>query len=333
MKRFTQQTVSEEGARTDRNGVAIGGLQRAAVVQSIRDAAPPLAVSTAKAAFTAYGRATSGARPLPDFLIIGTKKGGTTSMMSWLIEHPDVLRMFPRMQRRKSPHYFDMNYALGERWYRAHFPTSAARAIHTKRTGSNTLVGEASPYYMFHPAAAQRIHDTLPDVKLIVLLREPVARAYSNYWDRVATGHESLPTFESAIAAEEERLSGVSAHELIDAKAYSYHHDHHAYFARGRYAEQLRPFFSLFGSAQMLVLPADRMFIDAQATFDRVQSFLDLRRTAVPLLPRNERKGYPPIAPNTAARLKERYAPHNVDLFELLGEDFGWDTGSGAKNC
>jgi hypothetical protein len=292
----------------------------------MRERTPEVAVSTAKAVFNAYGQATSAARPLPDFLVIGTKKGGTTSMMSWLVEHPDVLRMFPRFQRRKSPHYFDINYARGQRWYRAHFPSSLARAAHANRKGVRPLVGEASPYYMFHPAAAQRISETVPDVKLIALLREPVARAYSNYWDRVVTGHEDLPTFELAMAAEEERLSGVSNAQLLDAKAYNYHHDHHAYFARGCYAEQLRPFFDLFSRDQLLVLPADRMFRDAQLAFDRVQSFLGLRMTDVPLIPRNERKGYPPIAPDTAAELAARYAPLNDDLFELLGDDFGWNS-------
>jgi hypothetical protein len=74
------------------------------------------------------------------------------------------------------------------------------------------------------------------------------------------------------------------------------------------------------------VLPADRMFRDAQLAFDRVQSFLGLRMTDVPLIPRNERKGYPPIAPDTAAELAARYAPLNDDLFELLGDDFGWNS-------
>ncbi len=320
MVAMTDQKPGSGGA-----GSSIGGLQRSSAVEGIQDKVPERIVSGAKTALTAYGQATSRFRPLPDFLVIGTKKGGTTSMMSWLIDHPHVMRMFPRFQRRKSPHYFDINYARGEAWYRAHFPTRAARSLHARRTGVHPLVGEASPYYMFHPTAARRIHETIPDAKLIALLREPGSRAYSNYWDRVATGNEDLPTFEAALDAEAERLSSVSDESLRAPDAYSFDHDHHSYLARGRYAEQLRPIFDIVGRERVLVLAADGMFKDAQGTFDRVQDFLGLPAEPVPLRARNERsEKYPPIAPTTRERLTSYYAPHNRDLFELLGQDFGW---------
>ena len=302
----------------------IGGLQRAGFVQPLRDRLPDNAVEAARSAFTLYGSATARLRPLPDFLIIGTKKGGTTSMMSWLVEHPSVMRMFPRYLRRKSPHYFDINFAKGDAWYRSHFPSTAARALRARRTHSPVLSGEASPYYMFHPAAAERVHATAPHIRLVAILREPVSRAYSNYWDRVATGNEDLPTFEAAIAAEDQRLSEVTEDDLRDPSYYSYHHDHHTYLARGRYAEQLRRFIDVFGSDQLLVLPADDMFKRAQPTFDTVQRFLGLPAAPVPLLARNERSGYPPIEPETKERLQAYYAPYNAELTALLGRDFGW---------
>jgi hypothetical protein len=302
----------------------IGGLQRPAAISSLRDRVPEPIVEGAKRAFEQLGEATARWRDLPDFLIIGTKKGGTTSMMSWLIAHPDVMRLVPGFQRRKSPHYFDLHYDRGEAWYRGHFPTSAARTLHARRHGHRPLLGEASPYYMFHPAAAARIHETAPQVRLIALLREPVARAYSNYWDRVATGHEELPSFEEALAAEDARLASVTADSLSPPGAYSYDHDHHAYLARGRYAEQLQPYLDLFGRDRMLVLPAEDMFRTPQGTFDRVQTFLGLRLQPVTLTPRNQRTGYPPIAPETKSRLEEYYRPHNARLCEMLGQDFGW---------
>src|SRR5262245_25168277 len=221
-------------------------MDRSSKVQGLRDRLPDGAVSAAKGVVLASGWVTAGLRVLPDFLIIGCKKGGTTSLMNWLVEHPDVARMYPSFQRRKSPHYFDVNYARGEAWYRAHFPTRMSVARREHRSGRRPLVGEASPYYMFHPAAPDRVGETLPYVRLIALLREPVSRAYSNYWDRVATGNEDLPTFEDAIDAEEERLKGVTAERFRDPAYYSYDHDHHSYLARGRYIEHLRPWLDAY---------------------------------------------------------------------------------------
>jgi hypothetical protein len=299
-------------------------MDRSSKVQGLRDRLPGGAVTAAKGVVHATGRATSGLRVLPDFLIIGCKKGGTTSLMNWLVEHPDVARMYPSFQRRKSPHYFDINYAKGQAWYRAHFPTRRALDRAERSTGRRPIVGEASPYYMFHPAAPERVAETLPGVRLIALLREPVSRAYSNYWDRVATGNEDLPSFEAAIDAEEERLQGVTAERLRDPAYYSYDHDHHSYLARGRYLEHLQPWLDGYDKDRLLVLPAEQMFTDPQATFETVQRFLGLPVTTVTLRPRNERRGYPPINDQTRARLAEYYEPYNRSLFDVLGTKFAW---------
>jgi hypothetical protein len=285
---------------------------------------PTGAVDLAKTVVHASGRVTSSARVLPDFLIIGCKKGGTTSLMNWLAEHPDVARMYPSFQRRKSPHYFDVNYARGEAWYRAHFPTRMSLARREHRAGRRPLVGEASPYYVFHPAAPERVGETLPDVRLIALLREPVSRAYSNYWDRVATGNEDLPTFEAAIDAEEERLQGVTPERLRDPGYYSYEHDHHTYLARGRYVEHLEPWLRDYGDDQLLVLAAEDLFHRPQDTFVTVQRFLDLPVQRLTLRPRNERRGYPPINAETKERLDNYYRPFNRALFDVLGATFDW---------
>jgi len=74
------------------------------------------------------GMVTAASRTLPDYLVAGTKKGGTTSLANWLVQHPGVMRMFPKAQRHKSAHYFDTNFANGLPWYRSHFPTESARA-------------------------------------------------------------------------------------------------------------------------------------------------------------------------------------------------------------
>jgi hypothetical protein len=302
----------------------IGGIRHGRGVTLVRGLTPDRVVTAARSAARSYGSATARSRALPEFLVIGSKKGGTTSVANWLSHHPHVLPLFPRFQRIKSPHYFDINYWRGETWYRSHFHSEAVRRLHQRRHGVRPITGESSPYYLFHPAAAQRIHETVPNVKMVAVLREPVSRAYSNYWDRRATGHEDLPTFEAAIEAEPERLAGITDELLGTPDAYSYDHDNHSYLARGQYAEQLRRYFDLFDREQLLVLSAGTVLKDPAASFGRLQAFLGLPPVEIDLTRYNVRSGYPPIDPSTRERLLEYFAPYNEELYELLGEDLGW---------
>ena len=301
----------------------IGGMRRSRVSNLARKTLPGPAAGTAKGVARFVGTRTASRRPLPDFLVIGTKKGGTTSVANWLVQHPQVVPMFPRFQRHKSPHYFDINYHRGPSWYRSHFPTEAARARHVGEVG-RSLVGEASPYYLFHPAAADRIAETAPAVRMVAVLREPVSRAHSNYYDRVVAGTETLPTFEAALDAEESRLTGVTDEWLATPGHYSFSHDHHTYLARGHYAEQLRRYFDRFDREQLLVLPLEALKREPDKTFWRIEDHLGLDHHQVALEERNVRSGNPPIDPATRARLTAYYEPYNRELAELLGEDYGW---------
>jgi hypothetical protein len=275
-----------------------------------------------------YGVVTAGHRPLPDYLIVGTKKGGTTSLINWLTRHPNVLRMFPSAQRLKSAHYFDINFSRGERWYRSHFATAAARRRRAAAVDGPVIVGEASPYYMFHPAAVDRAHDTVPRARIIVLLRDPVSRAYSNYWDRRVAGAETLETFEQALEAEAERLASVDQEALRhDPGYYSFHHDNHSYLARGRYIEHLGPWLERFPREQMLVMCTEEMAADPLAALRQVEHFLGLPTFAgVPLSRYNE--GPRPRAqmrPGTYRRLADYYRPHNAALYDAIGRDLRWE--------
>lgn len=303
----------------------IGGVRRSPMTKRVRAAVPDPVVTQLRAAVRAYGSATASRRPRPDFLVIGAKKGGTTSIINWLLRHPQVMGMIPRAQSAKSPHYFDINYARGEKWYLSHFPTEAARSRRAAKVGLPQHTGESSPYYLFHPYAAERIKATTPEARMIAILREPVSRAYSNYWDRVATGHEDLPTFEEAVAAEPGRLA-FGDDTLADPGSYSYDHDHHAYLRRGEYAPQLRRYFEVFPREQLLVLTFDELRADAEGVFQQVQRHLGLEDHALDqgLEAFNVRTDYPKIDPATRDRLREHFAPHNSELEQLLGRPLGW---------
>ena len=116
----------------------------------------------------AWGQATARWRSDPEFLVIGAKRGGSTSFYYDLARHPQIAPLFPRpdhlpkAELTKGVHYFDVQYDRGARWYRSHLPSTLARRRLAARSGDPVVTGEASPYYLFHPAAAQRAAALVP---------------------------------------------------------------------------------------------------------------------------------------------------------------------------
>ena len=178
---------------------------------------------------------------------------------------------------------------------------------------------------MFHPAVADRVARLIPDVRLIVLLRDPVKRAYSNYWERRGSGAEDLPTFEAAIDAEPERLRSATAARLAAPTFYSPHHDSHSYLARGRYLEHLRPWLERFGREQLHVVRSEDLYGDPVGTSAEVQRFLGIDVLEIARLDHHNKLPVPPMSRATRERLLEYYHPHNLALYEALGRDMGWD--------
>ena len=247
-------------------------------------------------------------RALPDALIIGAMKSGTSSLHYYLTQHPQVV---PPL--RKEVHYFDLNFGRGEPWYRANFG----------RAGAGGLNLDSSPYYLFHPQVPQRAHALLPNARLIVLLRDPVRRAYSHYWHERDKGREPR-SFEDAIAAEPERIERDHERLATGEIERSASHQYFSYLARGRYAEQLQRWLQFYPREQLLVLRFEDLAKEPLPVLNRSLEWLGLPAMASARLePRNTRK-YPPIAPETAARLQEYFAPHNAELESLLGGSLGW---------
>ncbi|MDX1620818.1 MAG: sulfotransferase [Nitriliruptorales bacterium] len=242
-------------------------------------------------------------RPLPDFLIVGAQRAGTTSLFNYLSASPDI---YPSAV--KEIHFFDNNYAKGRLWYRSFFPLGARSS--TKRTG------EATPYLLFHPSAPDRVEAVIPDVHVIVLLRNPVDRAYSHYWFTRRRGLEPL-RFEEAIEAEAERLEGS---EAVAASGVSRAHRQLSYLQRGRYVEQL-PRWEGFTTS---VVFSERLYRDPQATTERVCDALDARPPDAAVYRTFNEGSYPPMARSVRRRLERHFHPFNLALAQMLGEDPGW---------
>jgi hypothetical protein len=264
------------------------------------------------------GRPSAGQRVLPTFLIVGAQRCGTTTLWRSLREHPAVLTPLLGI---KGVHHHDLTHPAGAAHYRAHFPTRRQRDRVADRFDGRVAIGEASPYYLFHPAVPARIAATTPDVRILILLRDPVDRALSHYHHMVLEGHESAPTFELAIALEEERLHGEHERLSTDPTAVSRHHLHHAYLARGRYAEQLERYRNVFADEQLLVLPTDALRRDPDRSLRRVTDHLGI----APLPPARSNLHvnagrYPPMDPRTRRALERYFRRSDEQLFDRLGE-------------
>lgn len=269
----------------------------------------PTAKRAAHALSVTAGRVTAPLRMLPDFLIVGAQRCGTTSMYRALSAHPAVRKAV----LHKGVHYFDMNYDRGIGWYRAHFPLAM--------TGCLTF--ESSPYYMFHPLAAGRIAADLPGVRLIVLVRDPVERAYSAHAHELARGFET-ESFERAIELEADRLDGEADRIAATPGYLSHSHQHHAYLARGRYAEQLDRLGRLFGPDRVHVADSGDFFSEPEQVYGGVLGFLGLTGRGYPAFERHNARPRPPIAERLRTRLDEYFSPFDERLSSWLDRVPSW---------
>jgi hypothetical protein len=267
---------------------------------------------------------------LPNFVVIGAMRSGSTSLYKYLQAHPQVF------MPRKEIHFFDAKWERGLSWYLSRFEGFAGQPA----------VGEATPTYLADPVALDRMAVTIPDARLLAILRDPVERAYSHYWMERARGRETR-SFEAAVADE---LSSAGARPCSD------------YLDRGRYARQLeevtarfprrlevllfddlrdRPHETYAGVCRFLGI--DDRFVPPRLG-ERVNRFVSFRSLRVrgirrtlprrfglgPLVGRlNAREGaYEPLAASTEAELRQHFAADNQALARWLGRDLSaWGRG------
>jgi hypothetical protein len=254
----------------------------------------------------------SGEGALPDFLIIGAQKCGTTFLYHLLCQHPYV-----EPATTKEVHFFDTNFAEGVQWYRSHFSPPS------QQDGRKILTGESSPYYIYHPHAARRAAKVVPRAKLIALLRNPVDRAYSDYNHKFREAREHL-SFEEAIEAEEDRLRGEKEKLLADEDYHSPKYRKYSYLSRGIYVDQLVEWDRHFDRDQLLVLKSEDFFENPRESYERVLGFLGLPMWQAGASGQRNEGEYGEMTLATRRRLEAYFEPHNHRLYEFLGVDFGW---------
>lgn len=263
----------------------------------------------------AVARVDPRERALPDFVVIGAQKAGTSSLYGQLSAHPSVV---PAL--RKEIHYFDRSpEPLAH--YRAWFPRRATLDRVAARTG-RALTGEATPFYLCHPAVPGRLRAAVPDARLIVALRDPVARAISGYHHAVRVGDETRPIEIALDPTAAEDLPPASAAAWYDAPGCPLRL--HGYLARSRYAEQLERWLAVYPREQLLVLDSDTL--RAGRVPDDVLGFLELPGSSDAAVPDRNVGAYAAPASDLEAMLREYFRPHDERLFSLLGIELPWST-------
>jgi hypothetical protein len=300
--------------------------------KSMIDRAKPVVKRVIQTCSQTYRRATGFTRVMPDFLIIGGQRCGTSSLYYYLTEQHGI-----SSAATKEVHYFDDFYARGISWYRAQFPARMYKNYVEHIRKRHFLTGEASPYYIFHPHAPRRIAEVLPNVKLILLLRNPIDRAYSQHWLEVKGSYETLP-FESAIQSEQSRIAGEREKMLSDEHYHSLKHRRYTYLTRGIYMDQIEYWMNYFPKQQFLFLKTEDLYTNPASVVRQTLEFLgvpdeeidtdrEYKKYKVP-----SKTGYrtkdsaPSMNPETRKFLVEYFKPHNARLNEFLGRDLEWDS-------
>ena len=266
-----------------------------------------------------YRLATSQQRVIPDYLIIGVQKGGTTSLYKYLKMHPKIKSAF-----RKEIHFFDRKFDKSLSWYRSHFPF--------KENGY--IVGEATPDYIFNPYAAKRVARLLPSIKLIVLLRNPIDRALSHYYhsSRHSAYRKKVTSFEDALAIEETITSSIDFARLQQNEEIYTHsniynlHEKYSYLRRGIYINQIKPWVSLFPREQLLILRSEDLYSNPQKVYKACLNFLGVQHYEPnDFFKFNASRGYSKMNAETREKLIQYFKPFNDELSKYLNIELDWN--------
>jgi len=250
-------------------------------------------------------------RALPNFLIIGTQKGGTTSLYRYLATHPKIKPNYVV----KELSFFDEYFQRGLPWYKSHFPI--------KKDGN--LYFEGTTHYLFNPNAPKRVWGVLPNITIIVLLRDPVYRAFSSYQHQVRAGREKL-SFDEAIKNEKIRLAGEEEKIINDKDYFSFNFQHFSYMSRGIYHKQISNWFNFFPRDQFLFMKSEDFYKNTQENLEKICNFLEVNPIEFNVKRKFNSVRYDEnISKDTLSYLRNYFHKPNIKLSKMIGEDFNWN--------
>jgi len=273
-----------------------------------------------KKASLKFRHITSSIRLLPSFIIIGFPRCGTTSLYNYLIEHPSIAPPLSKEIR-----FFGQYYDEDINWYKRYFPTLLHKYKIKKNFRDYFMTGEGSGTYVHHPLAPNRIKKAIPHVKLIVLLRNPVDRAYSQYFKIVEQGRDNL-SFENAIEIESKRIRGEWEKMINNQNYYSMEYHNFSYLSAGIYVDKLKLWFNSFDKEKILIIRSEDLYNDPPLIFKKTLKFLNLPNWEIRKYEKYNVTDKKPLLESTMRKkLINYFKPHNERLYQFLGRDFGWE--------
>ena len=260
---------------------------------------------------------TGPIRSLPDFIIIGTVRSGTTSLYYNICQHECVLTA-----AYDELGFFDSNYHLGLNWYRSMFPTKYEKQKVIQKFGK-FLTYDVTPWYVRRPWTANRIKSLLPSVKIIVVLRNPVDRTYSHY--HLTRREKGLTkSFEEIIDEDIQKINNYDD-DLKNSEEYYAELVQNSHIARGFYLEQLEIWLTIFDKKNILIISSEDLAENTQKTMNSIFNFLDLENQIIPNLQKINVGKYPKMKEETRKTLENYFFDHNKNLFKKIEKYFNWN--------
>ena len=261
---------------------------------------------------------TASLRILPDFLVIGVGRGGTTSCFHYLSQHPSIIG-----SAYDEIGFFDENFHLGLNWYRSMFPTKFLKKKIVKKFGK-CLTYDVTPAYIRKPWVARRIKELFPEIKLIVLLRNPVDKAYSHYHSSIKSGVQKY-SFEEMVEEDIKTFQKFENTNSIIDDEYFRNYIEKSHLGRGLYAQQLKIWFELFDPKQLLILTSEELSTETNKAMNKIFQFLDLPDYEIPDTVKRSTANYTNMKMDTRKKLISFFSKYNQDLFKLLNREFDWN--------
>ena len=264
-----------------------------------------------------YRNLTSSSRVLPDFIIIGAGRAGTTALYTYLIQHPSIITASTDNDAPVADlHFFEYMISDKISWYKSHFP---------RKSKNSFVTGEFTSTYMYHKKVPERIFNLIPKIKLIVILRNPIDKAYSTY-NQQSHFNEVTSSFEETIKAEFARIDLIKNHiEYTNNNPNFDNYVEYNIIRHGIYFNYLEKWFKIFPKKQIFVVDSNELENFPQQTLNKVFEFLNLSPHEIPNLAKVNVGKYSPMTESTRESLIEFYKPHNAKLNNLLGTNFDWN--------
>tara|TARA_Y100000741_G_scaffold362325_1_gene347908 strand:- start:626 stop:1471 length:846 start_codon:yes stop_codon:yes gene_type:complete len=260
-----------------------------------------------------YFGITAKSRVLPDFLLIGAVRSGTTSLYYDICQHPSV-----HEAAYDEIGFFDDNFHLGEEWYRSLFP-SKKKMFEIKQETGRSITGEDTPFYIWNDIVIDRIFNMLPNVKLISILRNPVDRAYSNYQLGLREGTERR-TFRDAIEDDMKFL------DKKKQEGYALTNDDYkkSYLAKGIYVEQLEKWFKVFRKEQFCIISTEDFSRKPDMTLKKIFNFLEITDYSIKKFEEKKKSKYNEMDDSLRIEVEEFFSEYNSRLYNLIDQEFDW---------